>query len=247
MRSRPQIATKAERLATIRPTTSTAQPCASRPACLSSWSSLKPASAIAGSPSRKESRRQGRARARHAGDQRPDLGDPDPEAVEETNSVEGALMPRRQFRETEQHCHDQARRTDHPELAERRAASVQGLGERETGSADRYRGDDDAKGETQRRVGEIAPGECGQRAVEDVPDVVPKIGDNRGECRELHRRRKRRARILPAEQRRHDAHMRGRGDRHQLGNALHDPENGHLRIAECDKSGVDAAGAGARH
>src|SRR5215471_4972289 len=41
--------------------------------------------------------------------------------------------------------------------------------------------------------------------------------------------------------------MRRRGDRHQLGDALNNAEHSHLRIAEGDKPGIDAAGAGIGH
>src|ERR1700758_1973992 len=41
--------------------------------------------------------------------------------------------------------------------------------------------------------------------------------------------------------------MRGRGDRLQFGDALDDAEHGNLGVAERDKSGVDAVGAGVRH
>src|SRR5580704_15539425 len=41
--------------------------------------------------------------------------------------------------------------------------------------------------------------------------------------------------------------MRRRGDRHQFGDALDDAQHGDLRIAERDKPGVDAVGAGVGH
>jgi hypothetical protein len=41
--------------------------------------------------------------------------------------------------------------------------------------------------------------------------------------------------------------MRRRGDRHQFGDALDNAQHGDFRIAERDKPGVDAVGAGAGH
>ena len=52
---------------------------------------------------------------------------------------------------------------------------------------------------------------------------------------------------MPAEQRGHDTHMRRRGDRHQFGDALDNAQHGDFRIAERDKPGVDAVGAGVGH
>src|SRR5262249_12991725 len=77
--------------------------------------------------------------------------------------------------------------------------------------------------------------------------IRPEIGDDRGQRGELHYRRERRAGVLPAEERGHNAHMRRRGDRHQFGDALDNAEHGNLRIAERDKSVVDAVLAGVRH
>src|SRR5580700_10972330 len=41
--------------------------------------------------------------------------------------------------------------------------------------------------------------------------------------------------------------MRRRGDRHQFGDALDNAQHGDFRIAERDKPGVDAVGAGVGH
>ena len=50
-----------------------------------------------------------------------------------------------------------------------------------------------------------------------------------------------------AKQRRHDPHMRRRGDGQKLRNSLDDAEKTDLGIAQCDKSSIEALSAGASH
>ena len=54
-------------------------------------------------------------------------------------------------------------------------------------------------------------------------------------------------RILPAEHRRHDAHMGGRRNRQQFGDALHQAEEGDLGKSQADEAGVNALGADVSH
>ena len=96
-------------------------------------------------------------------------------------------------------------------------------------------------------VVEIAPHDGAERAEEESFHIRPEIADDGGERRDLHGGGKGRARILPAEQRRHDAHMGGRGNRQKFGNALHHAEQADLGIAQRDETGVEALCAGIRH
>ena len=73
----------------------------------------------------------------------------------------------------------------------------------------------------------------------ELPHVAPEIAHDRGQCGELHGGGECRARILPSQQRRHDPHMRGRGDRQQLGDALHHAQHRHLGITQRHEPGVD--------
>src|SRR5229473_482151 len=206
MRRRPQIATKAERLATRSPTPSTAQPCVSRPTCLSSASSLKPASAMAGKPSRNENR-----------------------------AASSRRKPRKSAAvrvEAKQKGHDDAGKAHNFKRTQRRAAGIERLGEGKARYSDRYRADHDPESEFQRVVGEVSPSKCRQRTEEDAPDVTPEIADDRSQRGELHSGRECRPRVLPAQERGHDAHV-GRGrNRHKFGDALDDAEHGHLRITK---------------
>ncbi len=94
---------------------------------------------------------------------------------------------------------------------------------------------------------EIAAANGAKRPQHDAAHVGPEIADDGGERRDLHRGRKRRSRILPAEESRDDPHMRRGGNRQQLGNALNDAEKANLGVAESDKAGIEPFGAGCGH
>jgi hypothetical protein len=115
--------------------------------------------------------RQRRARARYAGDQRPDLRDPDDQAIEKPHSLERSLMPRDQLGKAEQQRHDHGGVF---EAADRGGAGVEQLGEGKPGNADQYRADRDPEGELERAVGEVAPADGRQRAEQEVAHVKPK-------------------------------------------------------------------------
>ena len=96
-------------------------------------------------------------------------------------------------------------------------------------------------------VGKIAPRERVERAEQKIPDIAPEIADHGGKGGKLHGGGEGGTRILPAEHRRHDAHMGGRGNRQQFGDALHQAEKGDLGISQADKAGVHALGADVSH
>ncbi len=131
--------------------------------------------------------------------------------------------------------------------AQRRTAGVEQRRQQDAGDEDRDGGENDPAGEAEVPVVKIAPPHRLDRADDEAAHIAPEIADDRGQRRQLHRRREGRARIAPAEQRRNDAHMRRRGDRQKLGNALNDAKNADLGVAKRDEAGIEPCGAGRRH
>ena len=192
-------------------------------------------------------RRQRRAGARNTGDQRAHLADADDDRVQEVPVFHLALVTGGQFRHGQQKRHAEAGPADHPEAAQRCVAGIEGGRQQHPEHNDRNGPQHDCQRELEIPVAPVAPDGGGQRSKHQSADIAPEITDHGGECRELHGRRKRGARIAPAQQRGHEAHMRGRRNRHQLGNALHHAQNRDLRVAKAHEARIEAIHARGGH
>jgi len=126
-RINPQIAKKADRLETTRPKNRMSQPWVGSPTLCSSQISLRPASRDRGNAEQEgkpcrlgpgeaqpHRRRQRRAGARDAGDERGHLRDAHEQRIDGGHLIERALLARRAVHEPEEHAHGDERDGDEP-------------------------------------------------------------------------------------------------------------------------------------
>ena len=151
------------------------------------------------------------------------------------------------FGQRHQGPHHDARPADDGEAAQRRIARVQEFRQHNAADHDRNGAQDDEHREPKPAVGEIAPRDGLHGMNRQIANVRPEITDNRRKRCQLHSGGKCRAGVLPAKQSRHDAHVGCRGNRQQLGDALHDAKHRHFAISERDEASVEPLRASFGH
>ena len=190
---------------------------------------------------------QGRARAGHARNQRPDLGDPHDQCIAQPHLRDVPVVPADPLRQRQQRGHGQAGVADDAEAPQRRVAGVEQGRQQQTGDADGNGRQHDHHRQQEVQAVEVALAHRGQAAAGHATHIAPEIADHRGQRRHLHGGGKGRAGVAPAEQGRYHPHVRRGRNGKQLGDTLHHAEKGDLRVAERGEADVQAGLADVGH